>query len=163
MPSSRLFRSGYAANHKRFLKRESRCFQNIGKKCVDSGGEYVEGWHVQVSVRQLWFKKKISPCYIWTTLYIQQYFCDCWWRLVCQVLSVFRPRGSKIYRIKHDVQVFWDTMLSCWVSASQHLRGAQCLQNVMIHWLSDTALHPKRPESSATPMWEPSVLHNKAC
>jgi hypothetical protein len=42
MPSSRLFRSGYAANHKRFLKRESGCFQNIGKKCVDSGGEYVE-------------------------------------------------------------------------------------------------------------------------
>jgi hypothetical protein len=51
------------------LKRESGCFQNIGKKCVDSGGEYVEDWHVQVSVWQLWFKKKISPGHIWTTLY----------------------------------------------------------------------------------------------
>jgi len=25
-----------------FLKRASGCFQNVGKKCVDSGGEYVE-------------------------------------------------------------------------------------------------------------------------
>jgi hypothetical protein len=41
-PSSRLFGSGYAANHKPFLKRASGCFQNVGKKCVDSGGEYVE-------------------------------------------------------------------------------------------------------------------------
>jgi hypothetical protein len=31
-----------AANHRPFLKRESGCFQNVGKKCVDSGGEYVE-------------------------------------------------------------------------------------------------------------------------
>jgi hypothetical protein len=33
------------------------------KKCVDSGVEYVEDWHAQVSVWQLWFskKKKISP------------------------------------------------------------------------------------------------------
>jgi hypothetical protein len=27
------------------------------KKCVDFGGEYVEDWHVQVCVWQLWFKK----------------------------------------------------------------------------------------------------------
>jgi hypothetical protein len=30
-PSSRLFGSGYAANHKPFLKRASGCFQNVGK------------------------------------------------------------------------------------------------------------------------------------
>ena len=34
------------------------------KKCVDSGGECVEDWHVQLSVWQLWFKKKISPGHI---------------------------------------------------------------------------------------------------
>jgi hypothetical protein len=28
------------------------------EKCVDFGGEYVEDWHVQVSVWQLWFSKK---------------------------------------------------------------------------------------------------------
>jgi hypothetical protein len=28
------------------------------KKYVDSGGEYVEDWHAQVSVWQLWFSKK---------------------------------------------------------------------------------------------------------
>jgi hypothetical protein len=31
------------------------------KKCVDSRGEYVEDWHVQVSVRQLQLKKKSAP------------------------------------------------------------------------------------------------------
>jgi hypothetical protein len=31
--SSRLFGSGYAANHKPFLKRASGCFQNVGKMC----------------------------------------------------------------------------------------------------------------------------------
>jgi hypothetical protein len=31
------------------------------KKCVDSGGEYVEDWHVQVTVWQIWFKKKSVP------------------------------------------------------------------------------------------------------
>jgi histone-lysine N-methyltransferase SETMAR len=30
-PSSRLFGSGYAANHNPFLKRASGCFQNVGK------------------------------------------------------------------------------------------------------------------------------------
>ena len=30
-PSSRLFGSGYATNHKPFLKRASGCFQNVGK------------------------------------------------------------------------------------------------------------------------------------
>jgi hypothetical protein len=31
------------------------------KKGVDAGEENVEDWHVQVSVRQLWFKKKSVP------------------------------------------------------------------------------------------------------
>jgi hypothetical protein len=31
-----------AANLKPFLKRASGCFQNVGKKCVNSGEEYVE-------------------------------------------------------------------------------------------------------------------------
>jgi hypothetical protein len=50
-----------AANHKPFLKTASGCFQNVGKKCVDSGGEYVAGWYVEVSVWQLWFKNKSVP------------------------------------------------------------------------------------------------------
>jgi hypothetical protein len=46
------------------------------KKCVDSGGEYVEDWHVQVSVWQLWLQKKISPGHIWTTLYNDTFCCS---------------------------------------------------------------------------------------
>jgi len=37
-PSSRLFRSGYAANHKPSLKRASGCFQNIGKNVLTLEG-----------------------------------------------------------------------------------------------------------------------------
>jgi hypothetical protein len=33
-PSSRLFGSGYAANHELFLKRASGCFQNVGKNVL---------------------------------------------------------------------------------------------------------------------------------
>jgi hypothetical protein len=32
--------------------------------------EYVEDWHVQVSVWQLWLQKKISPGHISTTLFV---------------------------------------------------------------------------------------------
>ena len=41
-PSSRLFGSGYAANHKPFLKRATGCFQNVGKIVLTPEGEYVE-------------------------------------------------------------------------------------------------------------------------
>jgi hypothetical protein len=34
------------------------------KKCVGSGGEYVEDGRVQASVWQLWFKKKLVPSYL---------------------------------------------------------------------------------------------------
>jgi hypothetical protein len=37
-PSSRLFGSGYAANNKPFLKRESGCFQNVGKNVLTPDG-----------------------------------------------------------------------------------------------------------------------------
>jgi hypothetical protein len=36
------FGSGYAANHKPFLKKAIRMLLERWKKCVDSGGEYVE-------------------------------------------------------------------------------------------------------------------------
>ena len=51
-----------------FFEKGIRMLPKCWKKCVDFGGEYVEDWHVQVSVWQFWFKKKISPGYIWTTL-----------------------------------------------------------------------------------------------
>ena len=54
-PSSKLFGSGYAANHMPFFEKGIRVLPERWKKCVDSGGEYVEDWHVQVSVWQLWF------------------------------------------------------------------------------------------------------------
>jgi hypothetical protein len=41
-PSSSLFGSGYAANHMPFLKRAWDASRTLEKKCVDSGGEYVE-------------------------------------------------------------------------------------------------------------------------
>jgi len=37
-PSSRLLGSGYAANHKPFLKRASGCFQNVGKNVLTLEG-----------------------------------------------------------------------------------------------------------------------------
>jgi hypothetical protein len=41
-PSSRLFGSGYAANHTPFFEKGIRMLPERWKKCVDSGGEYVE-------------------------------------------------------------------------------------------------------------------------
>jgi hypothetical protein len=41
-PSSRLFESGYAANHKPCFEKGIRMLPELWKKCVDSGGEYVE-------------------------------------------------------------------------------------------------------------------------
>jgi hypothetical protein len=39
--SSRLFGSGYAANHKPFLKRVSGCFQNVGKNVLTPERPYM--------------------------------------------------------------------------------------------------------------------------
>jgi hypothetical protein len=47
-----------------FFEKGIRMLPERWKKCVDSGGEYVEDWHVQVSVWQLWFSKKINPGHI---------------------------------------------------------------------------------------------------
>ena len=41
-----------------FFEKGIRMLPERWKKCVGPGGEYVEAWHVQVSVWQLWFKKK---------------------------------------------------------------------------------------------------------
>jgi len=48
-----------------FFEKGIRMLPKRRKKCVDSGGKYIEDWHVQVSVCQLWLqKKKISPGHI---------------------------------------------------------------------------------------------------
>ena len=46
-----------------FFEKGIRMLPEGWKKCVDSGGEYVEDLHVQVSVWKLWLKK-ISPGHI---------------------------------------------------------------------------------------------------
>jgi hypothetical protein len=71
------------------------------KKCVDSRGEYVEDWHVQVSVWQLWFKKKISPGHICTTLYL----------VFSRILLCRLPSLYNIYPIKKN-HVNWETLSS---------------------------------------------------
>jgi len=53
-----------------FFEKGIRMLPQRWKKCIDSGGEYVEDWHVQASVGNYGLKKKISPGHIWTTLYM---------------------------------------------------------------------------------------------
>jgi hypothetical protein len=64
-PSSRLFGSGYAANHKPFLKRASGCFQNVGKNVLTLEGSILKtDMCKQVFGNYGFQKKKIRPGHI---------------------------------------------------------------------------------------------------
>ena len=68
-PSSRLFGSGYTANHKPFLKRASGCFQNVGKNVLTPEVSTLKTDMCKYVFVNYGYKKKISPGHIWTTLY----------------------------------------------------------------------------------------------
>jgi hypothetical protein len=72
------------------------------KKFVDSGGEYVEDWHVQVSVWQLWFKKNQSWSYL-NHLVILYYM---WQSLTLHVNSLFMSQWGLEVQHEHRFGIF---------------------------------------------------------
>ena len=71
MPSPRLFGSGYAANHKPFLKRPSGCFQNVGKNVLTPEGSMLKTDMCKWVFGNYGFKKKTSSGHIWTAFYLR--------------------------------------------------------------------------------------------
>jgi hypothetical protein len=83
------------------------------------------------------------------------------------------------------IQVFWDVTLCHWASCLQHSEGPQCRHlhsqavvflncltlKIKAQWSfetcctsrqNNTASHPRRLESFATPLWEYQILHGCA-
>lgn len=78
-----------------------------------------------------------------------------------------------------NIQVFWDVMLCCWMSGSWYSkwRGSSSPRKMYLSWclnlehedtlflwnvgnnlVSDTRSRPRRPDRSATLLWEPQLL-----
>ena len=71
-PSSRLFGSGYAANHKPFLKRASGFFQNVGKNVLTPEGsalktDMYKGQNQKERTQHKW--SYLTQSYLWYFVY----------------------------------------------------------------------------------------------
>jgi predicted RNA-binding protein len=85
------------------------------KKSVDSGGEYVEVWHVQVSVWQLRFSKNTIPGHIWTTLYYIP------WNITLITIGFDSFQHTSFFQETRMQQyLFWQKRLSLLCTSNEH-------------------------------------------
>lgn len=83
-------------------------------------------------------------------------------KLFTHVVLVYDERGTRSFRYEYHspfknscMWLFWH-----WTSSSKHFEGTVVLQNIWNYLPSNTVSDPRRPESSAAPLWDPLTSTN---